>query len=112
LDGSGVWRGVREPRSWHPEIEIEGRYSHEIRCVCETRARYRDLEVVIDYRAYDGEWTTWVRAELVEARLKSLGYAHVRFFGGKTCEYDGSFRERVCELVKQPGGRPEYFVYG
>jgi hypothetical protein len=36
----------------------------------------------------------------------------VRFFGGKTCEYDGSFRERVCELVKQPGGRPEYFVYG
>ena len=77
----------------------------------ETSARYRDMEVVIDYRAYDGEWTTWVRAELVEARLKSLGYAHVRFFGGKTCEYDGSFRERVCELVKQPGGR-RYFVYG
>jgi len=32
-----------------------------------TRARYRDLEVVIDYRTYDGEWTTWVRAELVAA---------------------------------------------
>jgi len=26
----------------------------------ETRARYRDLEVVINYRAYDGEWTTWL----------------------------------------------------
>lgn len=24
----------------------------------ETRSRYRDLEVLIDYRAYDGEWTT------------------------------------------------------
>ena len=24
----------------------------------DTGARYRDLEVVIDYRAYDGEWTT------------------------------------------------------
>jgi len=53
-----------------------------------------------------------VRRVVFEAPLKSLGYAHVRFFGGKICEYDGSFRERVCELVKQPGGRPEYFVHG
>ena len=79
----------------------------------ETRARYRDLEVVIDYRAYDGDWTTWFEEQnWLKPRLKSLGYAHVRFFGGKMCEYDGSFRERVCELVKQPGGHPEYFVYG
>ena len=52
------------------------------------------------------------RAELVEAAAEVAANAHERFFGGKTCEYDGSFRERVCELVKQPGGRPEYFVYG
>ena len=78
-----------------------------------TKVRYRDLEVVIDYRTYDGEWTTWFEEQnWLKPRLKSLGYSHVRFFGGKTCEYDGSFRERVCELVKQPGGRPEYFVYG
>ena len=78
----------------------------------DTGARYRDLEVVIDYRAYDGEWTTGFEESWLKPRLKSLGYVHVRFFGGKICEYDGSFRERVCELVKQPGGRPEYFVYG
>jgi hypothetical protein len=78
----------------------------------ETRARYRYLEVLIDYRVYDGEWTTWFEENWLKPRLKSLGYAHVRFFGGKICEYDGSFRERVCELVKRPGGCPEYFVYG
>ena len=80
--------------------------------LAKTRSRYRDLEVLIDYRAYEGEWTTWFEENWLKPRLKSLGYAHVRFFGGKVCEYDGSFRERVCELVKRPGGCPEYFVYG
>lgn len=78
----------------------------------ERTARYRDLESVIDYRAYDGEWTTGFEEKWLKPRLLALGYAHVRFFGGKICEYDGCFRERVCELVKQHGGRPEYFVYG
>ena len=45
------------------------------------------------------------------AAAANLGYEHVRFFGGKTCEYDGSFRERICEL-KRPGCAVEYFVYG
>ncbi len=78
----------------------------------ETRSRYRDLEVLIDYRAYDGEWRIGFEENWLKPRLKSMGYAHVRFFGGKICEYDDSFRERVCELVKQPGGLAEYFVYG
>jgi len=61
---------------------------------------------MINYRAYDGEWTTWVRAELVEARLKSLGYAHVRFFGGKTSvrrQLPGT-RLRVGEATRRPPG--------
>jgi len=37
-----------------------------------TRARYRDLEVVIDYRTYDGEWTTWFEEQnWLKPRLKS-----------------------------------------
>lgn len=40
-----------------------------------------------------------------------MGYAHVRFFGGSICEYDGSFRERICELKRQGGG-VEYMTYG
>jgi hypothetical protein len=63
--------------------------------------------------AYDGElWTTWFEENWLKPRLKALGYTHVRFFGGKTCEYDGSFRERVCELGKPGGARAEFFVYG
>ncbi len=49
----------------------------------ETRTRYRDLEVLMDYRAIDGEWTTWFEENWLKPRLTSLGYAHVRFFGGK-----------------------------
>ena len=64
----------------------------------ETKSRYRDLEVLVDYREYDGAWTQWFEENWLKPRLKALGYTHVRFFGGKTCEYDGSFRERVCEL--------------
>ena len=36
----------------------------------------------------------------------------VRFFGGTTFDYDGSFRERVCELGKPGVARAEFFVYG
>jgi len=36
----------------------------------DTGARYRDLEVVIDYRAYDGEWTTGFE-ELASAHANS-----------------------------------------
>lgn len=25
----------------------------------ETKSRYRDLDVSLDYREYDGEWTAW-----------------------------------------------------
>lgn len=58
----------------------------------ETKSRYRDLDLLLDYREYDGEWTAWFEENWLKPRLKALGYPHVRFFGGKTCEYDGSFR--------------------
>ena len=78
----------------------------------DTKSRYRDLEELVDYREYDGAWTTWFEENWLKPKLKALGYTHVRFFGGKTCEYDGSFRERVCELGKPGGTRAEFFVYG
>jgi len=66
----------------------------------DTKSRYRDLDMLLDYREYDGEWTTWFEENWLKPRLKALGYTHVRFFGGKTCEYDGSFRERVLRVGK------------
>ena len=76
------------------------------------RSRYRDLDELIDYREYEGEWTLGFEEKWLKPRLKALGYAHVRCFGGKTCEYDGSFRERICELARPGSGRAEFFVYG
>lgn len=78
----------------------------------ETRSRYRDLDELIDYREYEGEWTLSFEENWLKPRLKALGYAHVRCFGGKTCEYDGSLRERICELARPGSGRAEFFVYG
>ena len=77
-----------------------------------TTARHRDLETLVDYRAYDGEWTVGFEDRWLAPQLKALGYSHVRFFGGKTCDYDGSFRERVCELARPGDARAEFFVYG
>ena len=79
----------------------------------QTKTRYQDLDKLIDYRKYSGEWNTWFEESFLRPRLQALGYAHVRFFGGSRCEYDGSFRERVCELAR-PGSsaRPEYITYG
>jgi hypothetical protein len=73
--------------------------------------RYRDLEELVDYREYDGEWTYWFEEHWLAPRLRDLGYEHIQFIGGRTCEYDGSFRERVCEL-KRAGHAVEYYVYG
>jgi hypothetical protein len=36
----------------------------------------------------------------------------VRFFGGTTFDYDGSFRERVCELAMPGSFSAEFFMYG
>ncbi len=72
---------------------------------------YRDLESLVDYRECDGDWTLWFEDHWLKPRLHELGDEHARFFGGKTCEYDGSFRERVCE-VKRPGRAVEYYTYG
>ena len=80
-------------------------------CRWETHRRYQDLDALVDYREYDGQWTTWFEEHWLKPRLRNLGYEHVRFFGGKTCEYDGSFRERICEL-KRPASAVEYYVYG
>ena len=76
------------------------------------RNRGTGTSKLLDYREYDGEWTTWFEENWLKPRLEALGYAHVRFFGGKTCEYDGSFRERVCELGKPGSASAEFFVYG
>jgi hypothetical protein len=77
----------------------------------EQRQRYRDLGEVVEYREYDGAWTSWFEEHWLKPRLLAMGYQHVRFFGGTTCEYDGSFRERICEL-KRAGCAVEYCVYG
>ena len=78
----------------------------------ETKARYTDLETLVDYREFDGAWSLGFEERWLKPRLKALGYSHVRFFGGKTCDYDGSFRERVCELARPGDARAEFFVYG
>lgn len=76
------------------------------------KSRYRDLGEVIDYRQYRGEKTTWFEDQWLAPRIRALGYAHVRFFGGKKSSYDGSFSERVCEVARADSARPEYFIYG
>lgn len=71
---------------------------------------YPNLDVLFDYREYDGPWGQCFESWL-KLQLAGLGYAHVRFFGGKRSGEDGSFLDRVCELRK-PGEAVEYFVYG
>jgi hypothetical protein len=73
--------------------------------------RYRDLEELVDYRAYEGAWSAAFEERYLKPRLRALGYTHVRFFGGTVCDYDGSYRERVCEL-KREGAPVEYRIYG
>ena len=45
-------------------------------CLWETHRRYQDLDALVDYREYDGEWTTWFE-ELASAHANS-SYAQVR----------------------------------
>lgn len=71
----------------------------------------RDLDELVDYRTYEGSWSGFFEESWLNPRLLALGYKHVRFFGGKVCDYDGSFRGRVCEL-KRDGAPVEYRVYG
>src|SRR5260370_42307723 len=44
----------------------------------DTTSQYRDLEELVDYREYDGAWTTWFEENWLKPRLKALGYSHVR----------------------------------
>ena len=78
----------------------------------DTKSRYRDLEELVDYREYEGAWTLGFEENWLKPRLKALGYSHVRFFGGTAFEYDGSFRQRVCELAMPGSASAEFFVYG
>ena len=78
----------------------------------DTKSRYRDLEELVDHREYDGAWTLGFEENRLKPRLEALGYARVRFFGGTTFEYDGSFRERVCELAMPGSASAEFFMYG
>ncbi len=73
--------------------------------------RLRDLDQLVDYREYSGLWNSGFEERWLKPRLRAMGYDHVRFLGGTVCDYDGSFRDRTCEL--KCAGRPvEYFVYG
>jgi hypothetical protein len=38
----------------------------------ERRPRYRDLEELVDYREYDGEWTYWFEERWLAPRLRDL----------------------------------------
>lgn len=77
----------------------------------ERTQQYADMEALIDYREYDGLWSWRFEEQWLKPRLRDLGYEHIRFFGGTTCDYDGSFRERICEL-KRPDCVVEYYIYG
>jgi len=57
-------------------------------------------------------WTLRFEENRLKLRLKALEYARVRFFGGTTFEYDGSFRERVCELARSGSVSADFFMYG
>jgi len=104
--------GAEAARSQKRIRDREERLDMAYGAFAETKARYRDLETLVDYRAYDGDWTAMFEERWLKPRLKALGYSHIRFFGGKTCGYDGSFRERVCELARPGDARAEFFVYG
>ena len=78
----------------------------------DTKSRYRDLEELVDYREYEGAWTLGFEENWLKPRLEALGDLHVRFLGGTTFEYDGSFRERVCELARSGSVSAEFFMYG
>jgi hypothetical protein len=73
--------------------------------------RYPDLAELVDYRAYEGAWGFAFEEGWLKQRLRELGFVHVRFFGGDRCDYDGSFRNRVCELRRhcEP---VRYYIYG
>jgi len=60
------------------------------------KSRYRDLEELVDHREYDGAWTLGFEENRLKPRL----------------EYDGSFRERVCELAMPGSASAEFFMYG
>jgi hypothetical protein len=77
------------------------------------KPRYRDLEELVDYREYEGAWTLGFEENWLKPRLKALGYSHVRFFGGTTFEYDGSFRGARAQVGNaRECQRAEFFVYG
>lgn len=73
--------------------------------------RLRDLDALVDYREYSGARNLGFEERWLKPKLRAMGYEHVRFFGGRVCDYDGSFQDRTCEL--KCAGRPvEYFIYG
>ena len=91
---------------------MKGEIEHGLWCVYRYEITVQDLEELVDYREYDGAWTLGFEENWLKPRLKALGYSHVRFFGGTTFEYDGSFRERVCELAMPGSASAEFFMYG
>lgn len=40
----------------------------------ETKSRHKDLEALVDYREYEGEWTAWFEENWLKPRLKAMGY--------------------------------------
>ena len=73
--------GVRAPgqleqccRSIWPKSKR--RITHGIRCFCDTKSRYRDLDALLDYREYDGEWTAWFEENWLKPLLKGASVAN------------------------------------
>src|SRR5687767_14511454 len=91
--------------------ELDERRYEQMFAVKHSARKYPDLAELVDYRAYEGAWGFGFEESYLKPRLHELGYVHVRFFGGDRCEYDGSFRNRVCEL-RSSGEPVRYYVYG
>jgi len=73
--------------------------------------RPRDLDELVNYREHEGLWSGFFEENWLKPKLRALGYTHVRFFSGTICDYNGSYRERACEL-KREGMPVEYRLYG
>ena len=91
---------------------MKGELDHGLWSVCRYEITVQGSRRTGGLPEYEGPRTLGFEENWLKPRLKALGYSHVRFFGGTTFEYDGSFRERVCELAMPGSFSAEFFVYG
>ena len=92
--------------------ELKGEIKHDLWRVCRDEITVQGPRRTGGLPRLRGPVDAGFEENWLKPRLKARGYSHVRFFGGTTFEYDGSFRERVCELARQESIKAEFFVYG